>query len=112
MAYSIDTAAAELMLEPDEMKEILEAFFEDAPALLGQGRVAVAESDGAKLSRSMHSLKGAAFNMRMNALGELAARAEKGTHLSSDILQQIMQGIETELLSVKSAFDEYYSENK
>ena len=112
MAYSIDTAAEELMLEPDEMKEILEAFFEDAPALLGQGKVAVAEGDSGKLARSMHSLKGAAFNMRMDALGELAARAEKGNHLSADILQQIMQGIDTELLSVKQAFDDYYAKNK
>ena len=92
------------MLEPEELKEILEAFFEDAPQLLDVGCRASQAGDWQQLSRSMHSLKGAAFNLRMDRLGELAARAEKGGQLSLQTLQEIR----VELGYVEKVFHEYF----
>jgi HPt (histidine-containing phosphotransfer) domain-containing protein len=105
MSYSIDIAADELMLEPEELEEILTAFFEDAPILLEQGWRSFHAGEWRQLSRSMHSLKGAAFNMRMDKLGELAASAEKGGPLTS----QTLQDIQTELIQMERVFREYYN---
>ena len=109
MKYSIDTAAEELMLEPAEVKEILAIFFEDAPEIFMQGQAALAEQNFYKLARCMHSLKGAAFNMRMNSLGELADQAERCENLPIEKLQLIMNAIDTELREVKTVFEKYCS---
>ena len=109
MAYSIDNAASELMLEPEEMKEILEAFFEDAPTLLEQGKQALDDGDWQRLSRTMHALKGASLNMRMDALGASAARAEHAEQLPLSTLQGIIRDIERELHQTERVFHEYFA---
>jgi len=105
VAYSIDHVAAEMMLETEELKEILIAFFEDAPKLIEKGIQAAQTGDRLQLSRSMHSLKGAALNMRMDKLGELANRAETGGGVSLQTLQEI----QAEYERMEIVFHEYFS---
>ena len=109
MTYSIDNAASELMLEPEEMKEILAAFFEDAPSLFEQGSQALQDRDWQRLSRAMHALKGASLNMRMDTLGSLASRAEQAEQLPLPTLQAIFQDIERELHRTEQIFHEYFA---
>lgn len=109
MAYSIDIAASELMLEPEEMKEILAAFFEDAPGLFEQGKQALQDKDWQRLSRAMHALKGASLNMRMDALGALAAQAEHGEQLPLSTLQGIIQDIEREMHQTQQIWRNYFA---
>ena len=45
MSVLIEKASVELMLEPEELHEILQAYFEDAPLMLAQGRRAVDRQD-------------------------------------------------------------------
>lgn len=111
MAYLIEKASTELMLEPEELKEILQAFFEDAPSLIAAGRQAIAVADWSKLARSMHSLKGAAFNLRMEKIGTLAARAEHGDDLSADGLAELMQAMELELRQTKTEIGDCFATN-
>lgn len=108
MSYSVEKAATDLMLDPDELKEILEAFFEDAPGMVERGRRAMESQDWENLARSMHSLKGAAFNMRMDVLGELAEMAEKAGQFPRLRQQELLQEIETELKQLAQDVRAYY----
>ena len=55
MSVLIEKASVELMLEPEELHEILQAYFEDAPLMLAQGRRAVDRQDWQELAKSMHA---------------------------------------------------------
>jgi len=94
MSYSFEQVAAELMLEPEELQQILQAYFEDAPDLLANGRMAADRGDWTGLAKNMHSLKGACFNLRLDHLGEMAAQAEGAKGLSQAKLQELFQAME------------------
>lgn len=107
MPFSVQHAAQDLMMEPEDLQEIFAVFFEDTPLLLEQGKLAWKNTDWLQLSRNMHAIKGAASNLRMNTLGELAARAEKGEHLSPQQLQDLLEELETELHKIERVYQDY-----
>lgn len=97
------------MLEPAELREILQAYFEDAPLMLAQGRQAADRKDWTGLAKSMHAFKGASFNLRLDSLGELASRAEQGNALSTENLVQVLQALEAELHKTETEIADYFA---
>ncbi len=69
--------AEQLEMEEDEYLEIVELFLEASASDLGQLRSAVEEQDPQKAVRAAHSIKGAAGNLRLTAIFELAQRMER-----------------------------------
>lgn len=76
----------------DGYRELLDSFFADAAALLGDLGRAMSSSDTVLADRSLHSLKGAAANLGFDALAELAELSRKSpldqttaNHLASTI---------------------------
>lgn len=109
MSFLLEKATAELMLEPDELKEILQAYFEDAPQMLEQGRLAVGRQDWSSLAKNMHSLKGASYNLRLDRLGELASLAEQGNALTIAKLNEVLQAIELEMRNTEAEIAAYFA---
>ena len=109
MSYSFEQVAAELMLEQEELQEILQAYFEDAPVLLANGRIAADKENWAGLAKSMHSLKGACFNLRLNHLGEMAAQAEDGKGLSQAKLQELFRAMELAMQLMETEAQNYFA---
>ena len=110
MSYSVKVMAEELMLDPSDVREIVEAFFEDAHPLLQEGKAAFQTGDRQLLSRKMHALKGSALNMRMESLGRLAAQAEKNAPFSDPELAEILTAIQNELAAVEASVISFYRE--
>jgi len=112
MPYSVKRFTDELMLDPADAREIFDAFFEDALPLLQEGKKAMQEGDRQLLSRKMHTLKGSALNLRMDGLGNLAARAEKGSSLSASELAGILEAVQIELEEVEASVRTFYKEGQ
>ena len=112
MSYSVKLMTDDLMLEPEEAKEIFDAFFEDAYPLLQEGIAAMQEGDRKASSRKMHALKGSAMNLRMEVLGTLAAQAEKNEALSEAELAEIFSALQVELKAVDESVSAFYAENR
>ena len=108
MDFSVLLAAEDLMLDPMDIREIFDAFFEDAEPLLNDGTAALRAGDRRLLSRKMHAFKGAALNLRMEALGNMAAQAEKNETLSEGEAEKLLQAIRVELVTVHSRVAEFY----
>lgn len=108
MSYSVTQMAEELMLDPADVREIFDMFFEDAHPLLQEGISALQRGDRQLLSRKMHALKGSALNLRMDRLGNLAAQAEKNETLAVNALVELLTAIQTELEAVEACVNEFY----
>jgi HPt (histidine-containing phosphotransfer) domain-containing protein len=109
MSFLIQRACAELMLDPAELKEILQAYFEDAPQMLAQGQQAADSQDWVRLAKSMHALKGASYNLRLERLGELANMAEQGKSLPTAKLREVLQAIQMEMQRAETEIADYFA---
>jgi histidine phosphotransfer protein HptB len=69
--------AEQLEMEEDEYLEIVELFLMTSAANLGQLQSAVERKDAQSAVRAAHSIKGAAANLRLNAIFELTQTMEK-----------------------------------
>ena len=69
--------AEQLEMEESELLEIIELFLETSASDLGKIQSAVEEEDAQKAVHAAHSIKGAAANLRLTAIFELAQRMEK-----------------------------------
>ena len=70
--------AEQLEMEETEYLEIMELFLETSVTNLGELQSAVEGKDAQSAFRAAHSIKGAAANLRLNAIFELAQRDGKG----------------------------------
>ena len=77
MNYRLEEVADELMLEVEDLKEILEVYFEEAEEILLECETAWEASDIVSLSKLFHTFKGSAANFRMHDLSDLAVLLEK-----------------------------------
>lgn len=69
--------AEQLEMEETEYLEIMELFLETSVTNLGELQSAVEGKDAQSAFRAAHSIKGAAANLRLNAIFELAQKMEK-----------------------------------
>lgn len=107
--FTVESSARELMLEPEDLKEIFEAFFEDAAVVVAEAEEASRKSDTETFRRRMHSLKGSALNLRMDVLGELAQKAEKdGAMVGETQRGDWLSAISTEVTAAKEIVNRYY----
>ena len=108
MSYSVEIMTEELMLDPSDVREIFDAFFEDSYPLIKDGIAALQAGDRQLLSRKMHALKGSALNLRMDELGNLASQAEKNETLSVNTLLELMIEIQAGLEAVEASVNAFY----
>jgi HPt (histidine-containing phosphotransfer) domain-containing protein len=92
--------------EPDLLAELVEIFVEDASARLRALREALERSDAESLKQTAHALKGSAANLGARRMAHIAARIEKLTGDSGDLmevaglleeLQREFEGVSAEL---------------
>ena len=109
VSFSVESSARELMLETEDLKEIFEAFFEDAVILMEGAERASRDNDGVGFCKNMHSLKGSALNLRMDVVGELAKQAEKeGAGVSAAQRDVWLNAIKKEIALAKEIVDRFY----
>lgn len=77
--------------KPSLREGLLKLYFENAPDLVSQIKVALSQNDIDALHRSSHSLKSTSANMGLDYLSQLAARLEESAHSKrwQDIPQQV-----------------------
>jgi HPt (histidine-containing phosphotransfer) domain-containing protein len=77
--------------KPDLREGLLKLYFENAPELASQIRIAWSQNDMETLHRASHSLKSTSANMGLDHLSRLAARLEEssGSKRLDDIPQQM-----------------------
>lgn len=78
MVYDLEKAAADLMVEPDDLAAILDFFFSEALNILSECEAGMKSADFDSLKKLFHSLKGSSSNFRMHGLQDMAARLEEG----------------------------------
>jgi histidine phosphotransfer protein HptB len=71
------TLASDLGMEKDEALELMELFWETSSSDLAELQAAIEEENGTRAAMSAHSIKGAAANLRLMEIYELASRTEK-----------------------------------
>ncbi|MBM7866809.1 hypothetical protein GTO89_04185 [Heliobacterium gestii] len=76
MRFVLEEAAASLLLSPEEFREVLEIFFEEAEKSLAGIDAALPKGDEKALKALFHDLKGSAFNFRIDEVGERAKTLE------------------------------------
>ncbi|ABZ85298.1 conserved hypothetical protein [Heliomicrobium modesticaldum Ice1] len=106
MSFVLSEAAASLMLTPEEFREALAIFFEEAENTLAGIDEALPNGDGKALKALLHDLKGSAFNFRVDDVGEMA-RSLEACALSGD-LEQIcreLPNLRGELARIKALVD-------
>lgn len=108
MAYSVTAVATELMLEPAELKKVLDVFWGSAADKLEEAGQTILSGELTNLSQKMHALKGVAFSLHMTRLGEIAAKAERLDLLSQVAWLEIVKQLEAELRELREAVDAYY----
>lgn len=90
MHYSIEEAAEGLMLSPEDLWDVFEAFFEEAQESLVECEQAISKVDSSALKRLFHDIKGSASNLLMNDIAKITKsledEAEKGD------IQKIQKG--------------------
>ena len=105
MSYCVETVAKELMLELPDLAEIARLMVDEARWKISEARPAMAENSGDRYYACMHTIKGAAGNLRMKDLTMLAAQAEKVRPESSPEKEQYLVLIEQELVVIESIID-------
>ena len=76
--------------DPDELRELLEGFLEQARELLGQVREAMAVDDAQAVRRSAHTLKGAAANIGAAASAPIVAAHHRPSLVPVSILMALL----------------------
>ena len=108
-AYCVQEVAQDLGLEPEDLKEIYESYFEETHEMLGQWEVLWETKDTDQLAKLFHGLKGASNNLRMNELGELAKRGEELAKAGiQDSILEIMEQFQQELQRIERLVTEFY----
>ena len=96
------------MLEPADLKSILEAFFRSAFVKIEDSRRYIQAGDLKSFSLVMHAFKGLALSLHMIRLGELATAAERVDSFSPEALPTIVDQMEAELLVIRKSVDAFY----
>lgn len=107
--YSIQTVAEELGLEPEDLKDIYDSYFEETREMLGQWRELWEKSDTEQLAKLFHGMKGASNNLRMDELGELAKEAEGLCKAKTpEAIPSLMEPFEREFAELEAFVQEFY----
>lgn len=108
MSYCVETAAKELQLELPELEEIVRLMVDEAHRKIAEARQALAENKSDRYYACMHTIKGAAGNLRMKELAMLAAQAEKVRFDTGLEQERDLVLIEQELGVIESIIDSMF----
>ena len=108
MSYCVETVAKELMLELPDLAEIARLMVDEARWKISEARQAMAENSGDRYYACMHTIKGAAGNLRMKDLAMIAAQAEKVRLESFSEQEHHLSLIEQELAVIQKVIDSTY----
>lgn len=109
MSYCVEAAAKELSLEPEELREVLDLMVVEAAQNLREARKSLAGEEFEQYLRYIHTIKGAAGNLRMKDLAALALQAEKIRDASQAEQEALFLQIERELNDVIGDIVQVYS---
>lgn len=110
MDYQIDKIASEIMLDPHDLQEVYELFFEECKEALAQCRQVLQECDYNALRQIFHGLKGASANLRIELINNLTKKLEEAARLNDaqsiyTLLPQLKESIQQTEKQVKSYFN-------
>jgi len=109
MVYNPAAAAESLMLEADELKEILDLFFEDADSLLEQVMAALDAQNSKEIIRILHNLKGSAANLRFETIAGIAAKLETEAKQGNfEVIPSQLPGLQAEIRSAQEDVERYF----
>ncbi len=108
MSYCVETAAKELLLELPDLEEIARLMVDEAYRNVSEARQAMAENRGEHYYACIHTIKGAAGNLRMKDLAMIAAQAEKVRLESFSEQEHHLSLIEQELAVIQKVIDSTY----
>ena len=100
MNYRLEEVADELMIELEDLKEVLEVYFEEADGILSECETALEASDVDSLNKLLHTFKGSAANFRMSNLSALALSLEKAAKAAD------LSVVKTYLPNLRKEFDQ------
>ncbi|NPV90039.1 MAG: Hpt domain-containing protein [Firmicutes bacterium] len=107
--YSIENAAAELMLEPAEMLEVYQIFIEDVPQRLDECQRGLNEMDLDRVRRTLHAVKSVASSLQMHELAGLVTTMEEDTGGEGpDRLKEELAAITREYHHLQAEIERFY----
>ena len=107
--YSVCETASDLLLEPEDLKEVYELFFADVRGWLHDvPQLAAGERE--VLAGLLHSLKGSANNLRMEELAQKARLLEKDVLtglLAADLIGRLAE-LELDIGELEAQIKAFY----
>ncbi|MCW2278401.1 Hpt domain-containing protein [Heliophilum fasciatum] len=88
MTIDIVKVAEALLLEPEELEDIFEAFFEEADETLADCKRAMPSMDYEELKKLFHDLKGSAANLHLKDVTALAKVLEAAAREKNELSVQ------------------------
>lgn len=99
MDYQVRLVADELLVSPEDLKEVYDSFFPETMDILAECESALQAANANLLRQRFHALKGSTANLRMNNMSALAKSLEIFA-LAAD-----MDAIARELPSFRQRFE-------
>ena len=107
--YRVEEIAAELMLDPEDLGEVFEAFFDETQEMLLKCEKALKNNDYQTLKKIFHSLKGSSANLRMKTLNELAVALEDGSNsFDQGLIEGSLPDLQKELTFLQEQVKNFY----
>ncbi|WP_027363895.1 Hpt domain-containing protein [Desulfotruncus alcoholivorax] len=76
MVYKVPDAAADIMVDPEDLKEVYEIYFDESRKNLSACCAALAKGDWKGVAKLAHAVKGASSNLRIHSIRYLAELLE------------------------------------
>ena len=108
--YDVAAVADDLLLTPEELKEVFSLYFKDTELIVNNCKNAMARADYNEVGKNMHALKGASLNLRMQQLGKLTAELEiLSKKQVGPELPGYLAEIQSEMIAVKAQVSLFYA---
>ena len=109
MDYNINEVANDLMVEPDDLREVYEAYFIESAEIISEIKTALEDNDSIKLKKMFHSLKGSSANLRMDVVADLARNMEQSAGKNNlDTIRLQMSRVENEISELQQGIRNFY----
>jgi response regulator of citrate/malate metabolism len=101
--YSLRAVAEELKIPVNVLENILIDFFDDAIEVIDSLKTAERENNFVDIMKLSHRLKGAAYNLRLNSLGDILEIIEEKSNKKEDAdYKAMINSAENEIMLYKN----------
>jgi HPt (histidine-containing phosphotransfer) domain-containing protein len=109
-SYDVNRVAQELGLEPEDLKDVYDIYFEETAEALEKCEHALQAKEEEELGKLFHGLKGAANNLRLEAMGNMAKSGEeRSKERAFAQIVDLLTGLRQEMAVMRQQVEAFYN---